>query len=183
MKKVLRTSLRGGGLVRRSGNLNRLSAIILTAVMLFSMIPLTALTATAAETEVAETGAEPTFSGVAVPTDGAGLKTLLEADGDIMISLNKDISARIGEKGDRNADFVEHWCTLGKGTKVLELNGYDLTLYNDRQESSKAMYMIRVPSGAELVINDNKNSGTSIITDYFKVVLYQRQIIIKINTI
>ena len=171
MKKVLRTSLRGGGLVRRSGNLNRLSAIILTAVMLFSMIPLTALTATAAETEVAETGADPTFYGVAIPTDGAGLKTLLEADGDIMISLNKDISARIGEKGDRNAEYVEYWCTLGKGTKVLRLNGYDIDLYYDRKairvynyytsfKVDKETSMFNVPAGSELVINDSKNSGT-----------------------
>lgn len=147
--------------------MKKLLAIILTAVMLLSMVPLTALTA-AAETEVAETGAEPTFSGVAVPTDGAGLKTLLESDGDIMISLNKDISARIGEEGDRNAEYVEYWCTLGKGTKVIKLNGYDITLYNDRDETSKDMHMFRIPAGAELVINDGKNNGTINYNGMFK---------------
>ena len=114
-------------------------------------------------------GAEPEFGSVVYPTDGAGLKTILESDGNIKIQLNKNLEYRIGKKGDVESEYIPTWCTLGKGTKVIDLNGYDIKLCNDRAgfygawfapTNNEPMTIFCVPSGAELVINDSKiNEG------------------------
>ena len=97
---------------------------------------------------------------IAAPTMET-VKTHLESDQNVKIKLMSDVAARIGKKGDKNAAFVECWCTLGQGVKVIDLNGYNLTLYNDeeRKTGEGAMTMFKIPSGAELVINDSKNYG------------------------
>ena len=95
-------------------------------------------------------------------SDMTQLQSYLQQDGDMAITICSDMDARIGNKGDKNAPHVDFWCTLGSGLKVIDLNGHNLTLYNDRERQSYsegAMTMFKVPSGAELVINDSKNSG------------------------
>lgn len=52
----------------------------------------------------------------------------LGRDGDYFIDLKHDISHRIGKKGDYNADYVKTWATVASGTKVIELNGHDISL-------------------------------------------------------
>ncbi len=108
--------------------------------------------------------ADPAFTTVQV--NGDSLKAYLEMDGNLIIDVIDDIEARIGTKGDRDSPHVDYWCTLGSGTKVLNLNGYDVTLLNDREskvgffyDSYFPMTMFRVPEGAEFVINDSENKG------------------------
>ncbi|MBQ4371430.1 MAG: hypothetical protein II803_03355, partial [Firmicutes bacterium] len=143
--------------------------LLLAVVVAAGVIPAAALAPASA--------AEPVFYGVthlSGSSDGNTLKELLESDGDYRIVVDKDLEARIGNKGDRNAPYVDYWCTLGSGTKVIDLNGHKITLYNDRIESQKAMTMFKVPSGAELVINDTGGgsgeifyNGLLAFTDHF----------------
>ena len=142
----------------------KLISVLLVCVLLCSALPMAGLTAYAAELDTAETGAEPEFGSVVYPTDGAGLKTILESDGNIKIELNKDIEYRIGTKGDYNAQRVEYWCTLGKGTKVIDLKGHNIKLMNDRQQDD-LMTMFRIPASAEMVINDSTGNNGEINYD------------------
>ncbi len=140
--------------IRKS--LSILLCVLITAGML------TALPFSAGAAEITESapGAEVTFNyNVDSGDDLNTLKAYLEMDCNIKINIISDMDARIGKKGDRNSDYVGYWCTLGKGTKVINLNGHSLTLYNDREEATRKMTMFRIPEGAELVINDSKNSG------------------------
>ena len=144
--------------------MKRTLSVLLAIILLIgaAVIPAGAVDTDSARDDaaLAETGAEPTFDyEVEAGDDLNTLKAYLEMDFNLKINIVSDMEARIGEKKDRNSPYVEYWCTLGKGVKVINLNGHDLTLANDRTEQSKAMTMFRVPSGAELVINDNKNSG------------------------
>ena len=135
---------------------------ILNAKILFSLVLAFALFAGILTATVH--AADPTFTTVQV--NGDSLKAYLEMDGNLIIDVIDDIEARIGTKGDRDSPHVDYWCTLGSGTKVLNLNGYDVTLSNDREskvgffyDSYFPMTMFRVPEGAEFVINDSENKG------------------------
>ena len=125
----------------------RLLSLLLAAALLAGLIPVTAH------------AAEPSFTTVEVGDDANTLKAYLEMDRDLIINLVSDMDARIGENGDRNSPYVDYWCTLGSGTKVINLNGYDITLRNDRYEPEREMTMLCVPKESELVINDSTGGG------------------------
>ena len=140
--------------MKRTANAVHLLSLLLVTVLLAGIFALGTNTA----------AAEPVFAGELQVTTGNDLNTLksyLERDGNYKITINQDVDARIGSEGDYDSPYIEHWCTLGSGVKVIDLKGHDLTLYNDRQHND-TMTIFRVPSGAELVINDTEGGGTII---------------------
>jgi len=186
-----------------------LVCFILAFVMLFGMIPVYAAEPDASELdiseyEIAEVPAEPaeeepemqvralaadtTFTQVGIAdTTGEKLKEYLEMDGNFIIQISCDIHAWLGEKGDDSywPPNVPYWCTLGSGTKVVNLNGNDVKLSYDKSNAQEddwsdmdgeyksfyctPMTMLRVPSGAELVINDDGNTGEISYDAYMNI--------------
>ena len=149
--------------------MKRTAALILSLLILCSLFAELSVGGTTADAvdipqaDVAAVGAEPSFITVSVGDTLETLKTYLESDGSFKLNITADLDARIGDKGDDNAPYVPYWCTLGQGTKVLNLNGHKLTLANDKQlhnhRTELVMTMFRIPAGAELVINDTANNG------------------------
>jgi hypothetical protein len=80
-------------------------------------------------------------------------KKYLEMDGDITIKLVSNIihTTTASAAG-------KYWITLGKGKKILDLNGYSAEL---NAETGSETTMIRIPEGSELIVNDSSgnNSG------------------------
>ena len=81
------------------------------------------------------------------------LKKYLEMDGDITIKLVSNIIHTT-----TTAATGDYWITLGKGKKILDLNGYSAEL---NAETGSETTMIRIPEGSELIVNDSSenNSG------------------------
>lgn len=153
--------------------MKKLLCIIIAAVLLVSALPLTAFAAETNDSAVVGTnGDEPVFDyEVSTSGDANTLKAYLEMDLNLKITLSADVSARIGKKGDTGAEYVHYWCTLGKGTKVIDLNGHRIDLYNDRNDRDFGsddgfdMTMLLIPEGAELVVNDSTVNGGEIHYD------------------
>ena len=147
--------------------MKKVLSIILAAVLIFSVMPFTAFAAeTNKSAAVGTNDDEPVFDyEVNTSGDANTLKAYLEMDLNIKINLITDVSARIGKKGDLNTEYVHYWCTLGKGIKVINLNGHRIDLYNDRRDNhrgltpSNIMTMFLIPNGAELVVNDSTGNG------------------------
>ncbi|MBQ9985497.1 MAG: hypothetical protein IJP38_04255, partial [Oscillospiraceae bacterium] len=119
--------------------MKKIISILLTFTILFSCIGITAVSAQEEYIEV---------SSVEI------LKKTLESRGDKNIIVTQDIIYTCQVK-----DAGSYWITLGSGEKTLNLNGKSVEL---NAETGVETTMIRVPSGAELIINDTSgdNSGT-----------------------
>lgn len=118
--------------------MKRLLSIMLCLAMMLSMIPTFAF----AEAEYVEVETVEAF------------KKALESDGEKNIVVTKDIilTAKVSDVG-------LYWITLGKGEKTLNLNGKSVEL---NAETGEETTMIKVPTGASLIIKDTSgdNSGT-----------------------
>lgn len=90
-------------------------------------------------------------------------RIIVKKSGNYIIKLTQDMEARIGIKGETDGPYVECWCNIGSGIKVLDLQGHSVNLYNDcKQEHSRTngCFMFNVPEGAEMVVNDTVGEGT-----------------------
>lgn len=141
--------------------MKKILAIALTLAMLFSMVPLSAVSAAAAE--ASESVSAPSFTEVSV-SSADDLRSYLQRSGNYKIKLIEDLSYRIGKKGDVSCECPEYWCLVGSGVKVVNMNGYDFSLYCDSKNSnSKYKFgttMFKLPAGAEFSLSDTSGKGT-----------------------
>ena len=95
-----------------------------------------------------------------VGTPGA-LTMYLEKDGDVDIKVIRDIvlTTTVATTG-------EYWTTIGSGTKTLDLNGFSVEL---NAETGYKTTMIKVPEGAELVINDSSGNNSGKLFCYGRI--------------
>ena len=142
----------------------KLLAMLLALVLLLGTIPVSAAGA-ASETEDLQADTQAAGSGFTevelLGSNADNLKSYLEMDGNYIIKINRDMDSDYADTG--------NWCTLGSGVKVLNLNGHEVTVHNDEdyshsQKAFSRFYgdrctMLSIPEGAELVINDDGNSG------------------------
>ena len=147
-------------------------SLFLALLMLISALPLTASAAdtapadTGAETDIADTGEIRVFE-AATAKD---LDTLLVANNTgytLQINVTADITAYVGTPGDHSdANYVPIYCTVGQGKKILNLNGHALNyqsdyvcIYNGYEygdlylESKSNECLFSIPVGAELEVN------------------------------
>lgn len=176
--------------------------VLLAAALLFSVLPMTAL---AAEADTADTGAaalgELGFIADYADLTGApyvirsvstadSLKAELERDNTDSISiitLTADITGYLGIQGNHSDDnFIRYWVNVGKGQKILVLNGHTIDLindyvviYNHYGQAEDTIYqwnretLFNIPVGAELnVIGMNKKGNYSTVR-YGGTVLYK----------
>ena len=80
----------------------------------------------------------------------------LSQDGDVNIKIVSQIIHTCTAK-----KAGEYWITLGKGKKTIDLNGFSVELNAETNGGLLKTTMLRIPTGAELVINDSSgdNSG------------------------
>ena len=84
-------------------------------------------------------------------------KSWMEKDGDVNITLTKNLKGRIGiesSSGDQSFDFVHYWCVLGKGKKTIDLNGHDLKVSYD-EASLRDSTLFQINAGTSLTIKDS----------------------------
>ena len=120
---------------------NRIVSILLVLMMLLTMVPITGVTASAAEWTTVNTYEE--------------WKEKMELTGDKYIKLGADIdtSKMYGGYGLGSTEFVS-----AIGRTYLDLNGKKLTLKKSIIESGGEIQFIRVTAG-ELIIKDSKGGG------------------------
>ena len=106
--------------------LKRLVGAVLAVAMIGGYAPL-GVPDTAKVVCAAEPTSDADFTQVTVST-AANFAYYVEANGNYKISLSADISDRIGSKGDANSEYKPFWKIFGLGTKVIDLNGYDISL-------------------------------------------------------
>ena len=139
--------------------LKKAFGILLVISILLTAFPLTA-SAAPVRTD-AGVGDDPSFTTMSV-SSAESLKAYLEMDGDYQINIIADLSYRIGKKGDIANACPEYWCKLGSGVKVVDMQGYDFSLYCDSKDtqSRNGSAMFKITSGAEFVLNDTVGNGT-----------------------
>ena len=167
--------------------MKRTFSILLAFVMLLSIVPMTALTTAAAITdEVVETGE--TY-GVST---GEALLAMLEKDtpsGDVMtINVNADINYYVTTEGESGlSSYLRYACTLGKGKKILNLNGHAVHFYNDYSviqaysgsdsatlNHYNTQCLLEIPTGADLTVNgDASGRVDSGLLQYHGKLLYK----------
>ena len=167
--------------------MKRTLSFLLIFVMLLSVVPMTALTTAAVTSgEIAETGE--TY-GVST---GEALFAMLEKDtpeGDVMtINVNADISYYVTKEGDSGLDsYLRYACTVGKGKKILNLNGHKLHFYNDYSvidacngysvnilNNLNRQCLFAIPDGADLTVNgDAPGKVDSGLLQYHGKLLYK----------
>ena len=139
----------------KNRGLKRLVGAVLACVMIGGYAPLGVL-----DTAKAIYAAEPTSDAdlieVNIASDNNSLfESFLKKDGNYKITLYADVTRRLGTQGNIDSPYVKDWVTLGTGTKVIDLNGHDISLYNDRvrpDSEKEHMYMFKVPEGASRMI-------------------------------
>ena len=117
----------------------KLIGLLLAAAMILGLVPFTGRT-------------EVHAAGVIETHDAAYIKELLEGEGDVSIKL------------DDHADYsmttaATEWCELGSGVKTLDLNGYDLHIKQEKDLDGRTFAMIKIYSGATLIVNDSSGSN------------------------
>ena len=117
----------------------KLIGLLLAAAMILGLVPFTGRT-------------EVHAAGVIETHDAAYIKELLEGEGDVSIKL------------DDHADYsmttaATEWCELGSGVKTLDLNGYDLHIKQEKDLDGRTFTMIKIYSGATLIVNDSSGSN------------------------
>ncbi len=88
-------------------------------------------------------------------------KEIMESDGDKNIIITRDIiyTCQVSDVGD-------YWITLGSGEKTLNLNGKSVEL---NAETGMETTMIKVPTGAALIINDTSGDDSGKLFCYGKM--------------
>ncbi|MCR5282168.1 MAG: hypothetical protein K6E18_02260, partial [Lachnospiraceae bacterium] len=81
------------------------------------------------------------------------LQNYMSRDGNFKIIVSVNLDAKI--------ERTKYWCTLGKGTKVLELLGNSISISCNHQDvnASVPLCLFLVNDGSELVINDTLGGG------------------------
>jgi hypothetical protein len=120
--------------------LTRILSLALSALLCLSLVPVFGSRANAASVTV---------------TTAEGLKMALESTTTQTVVLGKDISANIS-----TADG--QWCIV-RGTKILDLAGYEIDISNDDASSHLLFYL---GSGTDLTINDSKGDGRITYNGY-----------------
>ena len=128
----------------------KLWSILLVLVMVLSMMP--ALTRNAQADEIVWTE---------VSTQNAWeIQQYLRMEGDVCIKLTGDAEWML-----EDADYEPYlwkdrqvWAKLGKGTKILDLNGYRLYL-SDKGNAPAQSVMMVIPEGASLNVYDDVGTG------------------------
>lgn len=159
-------------------------SILLALAMLLSIIPMTALTTAAADDDdLAVTGENTVSYGVST---GEDLFQMLAKDNkageDVtIINVNSDISYYVTTQGvTGKGSFLRYACTVGKGKKVLNLNGHQLHFYNDyvvidafngfgiySLNALNRQCLFEIPDGAALIVNgDAEGSVDSGLIQY-----------------
>ena len=87
------------------------------------------------------------------------LKETMEKDGDVSVRLTGDVVAS-------GKTLPSAYITLGKGKKVLDLNGHSMEL-ND--EDSKTCTFLYIGEGASLTVNDSSTAKNGRIFAYGKM--------------
>jgi len=121
-------------------------SILLTFAMLLSCIGIVAVSA---ESEYVEVGTVEEF------------RDILQSSGDRNIIVTRDIiyTCQVNDVG-------SYWITLGSGEKTLNLNGKSVEL---NAETGMETTMIRVPSGASLIVNDTSGDNSGKLFCYGKM--------------
>ena len=155
--------------------MKRTLSILLALAMLLSIIPMTALTTAAAtDDDLAETGDYSTNYNVST---GEALFTALKrsnASGEVIfINVTADINYYVTTQGVTGLDsYLRYACTLGKGKKILNLNGHKMHFYNDyvvidacngysinviNQLNRQCLF--EIPDGADLTVNGDASGS------------------------
>lgn len=126
--------------------MKRLISILLTFAILFSCM---GIMPAFAESEYVEVNTAEAF------------KQILESNGDKNIIVTGDIiyTCQVRDVGD-------YWITLGSGQKTLNLNGKSVEL---NAETGMETTMIRVPSGASLIVKDTSGDNSGKLFCYAKI--------------
>ncbi len=101
-------------------------------------------------------------AGETVETKDIGeIKARLESDEDVTVKLSGNVSYKM-----EDASLL--WCMVGSGKKILDLNGHTLEIKQEENLKGETFYMIEVPSGASLTVNDSsgKNAGKLVANGY-----------------
>ena len=119
--------------------------VLLSLIMMLSLVPVMV----SAESEYIEVGTVEDF------------KNVLASNGDKNIIVTRDIiyTCQVNDVG-------SYWITLGSGEKTLNLNGKSVEL---NAETGVETTMIRVPSGASLIIKDTSGDNSGKLFCYGKM--------------
>lgn len=153
--------------------------MLLVVVMLVGMVPVSAITAGAAETTItASTATTTTTYDVG---DWDGLKTALTASGTAKIKLTADIKKKVEKKESNGIPDYEDVQILVAGKKELDLNGYSINVIDESNvkisngdlcvgtwATGSWEYLegvdrtlFTVPSGVSLTVTGNSNDKIS----------------------
>ena len=128
----------------------KLWSILLVLVMVLSMIPAAAPDAQADEIVWTEVSTQNAWE----------IQQYLRMDGDIWINLTGDADWML-----EDADYEPYlwkdrqvWTKVGKGAKVLDLNGYRLYLSDEGNAPAQSVMMV-IPEGASLNVFDDVGTG------------------------
>ena len=140
---------------------SKLLSILLVLVMVLAFVPVSALTAFAAEPSVV------------VTHDVDEIRELLRSDGDVIIKLDADAEKELTAYSDfenEKWDSQYVWTKLGSGNKTIDLNGYRLYVYDQSARSLGSLewmafryiqgaLLMEIPDGASLTVNDSSGGG------------------------
>ena len=162
-----------------------LLSILLAAVLMLGLIP---MTATAADTdgELAGTGA--IIHNVTTAAELKAALELVDKNSPHRIVVKNDIIETIGTPGDySDKNYIPVWCTVGKGEKVLDLNSYTVELKSDYcaiydgfsmgaayLEAKSNECLFSIPDGADLTVNGGYTSSTYAGAIRYKGVLLNK---------
>lgn len=138
----------------KMNKLKRSFSVLTTAAMIAGMMGILPVTA-----------ADQTPYGLTVKTvkDMDTFKSIITSNGDCCIRLEKDISV----SQDTKSKSTDAYFNVGKGHKVIDLNGCDIKVSDDRTgEDFMHLTMFEVGEGANLEINDKDNKGEIFFNGY-----------------
>ena len=128
----------------------RMISMLLAIVMVLGMIPAVAPDAQADEIVWTEVSTQNAWE----------IQQYLRMDGDICINLTGDADWML-EEGDYEPYLWKDrrvWAKIGKGTKVLDLNGHRLYLSDEGNAPAQSVMML-IPNGAALNVYDDVGTG------------------------
>ena len=140
---------------------SKLLGVLLVLVMVLALVPVSALTAFAAE------------QNEVVTHDIDQIRELLRQDGDVKIKLDADAEKKLTSYSDfenTKWDSQYVWTKLGSGNKTIDLNGHRLYVYDQSARSLGSLdwmafryiqgaLLMEIPNGASLTVNDSNGGG------------------------
>ena len=140
---------------------SKLLGVLLILVMVLALVPVSALTAFAAE------------QNEVVTHDIDQIRELLRQDGDVIIKLDADAEKNLTAYSDfenTKWDSQYVWTKLGSGNKTIDLNGHRLYVYDQSARSLGSLewmdfryiqgaLLMEIPEGAALTVNDSSGGG------------------------